>query len=510
MTMTQTKPPTEATTTRRARHGSGLWLAVSAFLISAARGATHQWGATSAEHRATLPGDELVADPAIVSTRAVTIDAPAEEVWSWLVQIGQDRGGMYSYDALENLLGLHIHSTREIRGEWQHLAVGDRIVLVPVGWAGMKDGYVLPVAIVDAPHTLVLRQSPPEHPWDAVWSFHIESLPDGRSRLLSRGRSRRHAGARGVADVVLDAVMDPVTWFMTRKMLLGIKQRAEAASPHRTSASAGRVTLGLADRSIRKRLDNEVARLGQPDILSGAEPVSEADLEPLPPSARRYLRWMGVLGHPRVSAFRARFVGEIRLRPDQTWMPYLAWQYNRSDPVTRLVQMRIGVARVVPMLGTDTYLNHVGRMHGKLLGAITVADGTGPEFDLGELVTYVNDAVMLAPSMLLNPNVRWHEVDDAAFDISFTDAGNIVRARCFVDEVGRLVDFHTDDRWYAGTTPPTRTPWSTPIDGWTSVGDGRPVPTSGSAVWHFEGDEFVYARGSFDVVTTDPPGLSRK
>jgi hypothetical protein len=139
-----------------------------------------------------------------------------------------------------------------------------------------------------------------------------------------------------------------------------------------------------------------------------------------------------------------------------------------------------------------------------------VADGTGPEFDLGELVTYVNDAVMLAPSMLLNPNVRWHEVDDAAFDISFTDAGNIVRARCFVDEVGRLVDFHTDDRWYAGTTPPTRTPWSTPIDGWTSVGDGRPVPTSGSAVWHFEGDEFVYARGSFDVVTTDPPGLSRK
>jgi hypothetical protein len=230
--MTQTKPPIEATSAIRASVESGRWLALSAFLLAAAYRATHRWGATLAEQRATLPGDELVADPAIVSTRAVTIDASAEDVWSWLVQLGQDRGGMYSYDALENVLGLHIHSTREIRNEWQDLAVGDRIVLVPAGWAGMKAGYVLPVAIVDAPHTLVLRQSPPEHPWDAVWSFHIEALPDGRSRLLSRGRSRRHTGTRGVADVVLDALMDPVTWFMTRKMLLGIKERAEAASPH--------------------------------------------------------------------------------------------------------------------------------------------------------------------------------------------------------------------------------------------------------------------------------------
>lgn len=503
--MTQTKPPIEATSAIRASVESGRWLALSAFLLAAAYRATHRWGATLAEQRATLSGDELVADPAIVSTRAVTIDASAEDVWSWLVQLGQDRGGMYSYDALENVLGLHIHSTREIRNEWQDLAVGDRIVLVPAGWAGMKAGYVLPVAIVDAPHTLVLRQSPPEHPWNAVWSFHIKALPDGRSRLLSRGRSRRHTGTRGVADVVFDAVMDPVTWFMTRKMLLGIKERAEAASPHHTSASTKSAMLGRADRSLQKRLDNQVARLRQPDVPGGANPVSEADLEPLPAPAQRYLRWIGVLGHPRVRSFRARFVGEIRLRPDQAWMPYRAWQYNQSDPVTRLVQMRIGVAGVVPMLGTDSYLNHFGRMHGKLLGAITVADGTGPEFDLGELVTYVNDAVLLAPSMLLSPNARWHEVDDDAFDITFTDAGNVVTARCFVDEAGRLFDFQTDDRWYAGTTPPTRTPWSTPIGGWTYLDDGRPVPTRGSAVWHFDGEEFVYARGSFDMFTTDSP-----
>ena len=275
--------------------------------------------------------------------------------------------------------------------------------------------------------------------------------------------------------------------------------------PHSTSAAASGVTLGRADRSLQKRLDIDIAQLRQPDMPSGGDPVSEADLELLPAPAQRYLRWMGVLGHPRVRAFRARFVGEIRLRPNQAWKSYRAWQYNQCDPVTRLVQMRIGVAGVVPMLGTDTYIDHVGRMHGKLLGAITVANGTGPEFDLGELVTYVNDAVMLAPSMLLTPNARWHEVDDDAFDITLTDTGNVVTARCFVDELGRLINFNTEDRWYAGTTPPTRTPWSTPIGGWTLLDDGRHVPSSGSAVWHFEGDEFVYARGSFDGYTTDPP-----
>jgi hypothetical protein len=199
--------------------------AVAAGIV--ARRATHRWGATPAEHAAALPGDDLVADPAIVATRAVSVDADPETVWAWLVQIGQNRGGMYSYDWLENLLGLQIHSTDEIRADWQHVAVGDRVVLVPPGFAGMRNGYVLPVARIDPPRLLVLRQSPPEHPWDAVWSFHLRPLDGGRARLISRSRSHRHPGVRGGLDIALDTVMDPVTWVMTRRMLLGIKARAE-------------------------------------------------------------------------------------------------------------------------------------------------------------------------------------------------------------------------------------------------------------------------------------------
>jgi hypothetical protein len=207
--------------------------------------ATHRWGATCAEHEATLPGDELVRDPALVATRAVTVDASPEEVWAWLVQIGQERGGMYSYDWLENLIGLDIHSAQAIRDEWQHLRVGDRVVLVPPGFAGSDAGYSLAVAVVEPPRTLVLRQSPPEHPWDAVWSFHLRPTGDGRTRLISRGRSHRHPGLRGIFDIALDAAMEPVTWIMTRKMLLGIKQRAEDRSLTAAATSGEPSRIGL-------------------------------------------------------------------------------------------------------------------------------------------------------------------------------------------------------------------------------------------------------------------------
>jgi len=194
-------------------------------LARAARRAQN-WGATEDEQRAELPGDELVPGRATVTTRAVSIDAPAEEVWRWLVQIGQDRGGLYSYDWLENILGLRVHSARHVTEEWQHLAPGDQVRLVPQGWLGMPEGFALPVAQVDPGRAIVLREQPPQQPWDAIWSFHVHPLGPDRCRLLSRTRS---APVRGPARLAAP-VMEPVTLVMTRKMLLGIKQRAEAAA----------------------------------------------------------------------------------------------------------------------------------------------------------------------------------------------------------------------------------------------------------------------------------------
>ena len=161
--------------------------------------ARRNWGATADEATATLPGDEFVPEPAETTTLAVTVAAPADVVWSWLVQMGQDRGGMYSYDWLENLVGLRIHSTDEIRREWQQLSVGDRVVVVPEGYGPMPAGYAFAVAQVDAPRALVLRQAPPDHPWNGVWSF-TSLRPQGTGGAgCWPGRARRSRRSSGCA-----------------------------------------------------------------------------------------------------------------------------------------------------------------------------------------------------------------------------------------------------------------------------------------------------------------------
>jgi hypothetical protein len=88
-----------------------------------------RWGADDEEITAVLPGDELVAADLLRTTRALTIDAPVEMVWPWLAQIGEDRGGFYSYSWLERAAGAHIHNANTVHSEWQNIRVGDTVWL---------------------------------------------------------------------------------------------------------------------------------------------------------------------------------------------------------------------------------------------------------------------------------------------------------------------------------------------------------------------------------------------
>jgi hypothetical protein len=247
---------------------------------------------------------------------------------------------------------------------------------------------------------------------------------------------------------------------------------------------------------MRRRFQARVDQLNLPRGPVDTAPVSADDIAALPSAAQRYLRFMGVVGWPRDWSFRARFVGEFRQRPGQKFMPCEAWQYNTNLVPARIYYMRIDFAGLLPMFGVDVYRAGHGRMHGKLLGLITVADGSGLEFDVSELTTYVNDALMFAPSMLLTPTVSWTAVDDHSFDVSMSGSGISATARVFIDEQGRMVDFSTTDRWAALPGGLTRARWTTPIDGWLAHGR-RWLPTGGHAIWHFDASEFEYARGRF-------------
>jgi hypothetical protein len=169
------------------------------------------WGATADEAAARLPGDELLEDADGVATRAITIDAPISAVWPWIAQMGPSpRGGAYTYDWIENLFGLNMHSARHVLPEFQHPEVGDGF-----GYGANK----MTFAIVEPEHVLATRSA--DGNW--VWAFILRPEADGTMRLISRNRFRLPS----LRDRIGMIPMEPGSLVMERKMLLGIKQRAE-------------------------------------------------------------------------------------------------------------------------------------------------------------------------------------------------------------------------------------------------------------------------------------------
>jgi hypothetical protein len=195
-----------------------------------------RWGATGAEVEASLPGDSLVSQPKISATHAITIQGSAADVWPWLVQIGQGRAGFYSYEEIENLLGLNIHNSDRILPEFQNLKIGDVVPLAPDG-AGVPVAFLQPNRLlvlggrVDAPTKgpLALQGKSPGAYYEASWGFFLQPIDVHTTRLVER--FRMDWGPQTFAnDLFYRAILEPGSFIMQRRMLLGIKERVEATS----------------------------------------------------------------------------------------------------------------------------------------------------------------------------------------------------------------------------------------------------------------------------------------
>lgn len=179
------------------------------------------WGATDAEVAGILPGDELVPEAVGITTRAVTVNAPPEAIWPWLAQLGQAKGGFYSYEVIENLLGCKIANAGAVVPEWQQVRPGDLVKMSPSPDA--PPAYV--VASVEPGRAMVLGHHvglnpDPASPWSDTWQFVIVPLDGQRSRLIVRSRS-------GASTPAINRALEPGVFIMEQKMLRGIKERAE-------------------------------------------------------------------------------------------------------------------------------------------------------------------------------------------------------------------------------------------------------------------------------------------
>ncbi len=208
-----------------AKRGIGVWRVVCGFAaLGAVVAAAYplvvrpwhlRWGASDAEVSATLPGDDIVPRPVYQYTRAITVDAPPEAVWPWLAQMGQGRGGLYSYDWLENLAGCDIHSADRILPEFQNPRVGDTFRLYREGGGPPP----LTVARVEPNRAFVLAGGEVYS-----WAFVLQPIDRGHTRLLERARA--YAEPAWLAPLMN---VEPIDFLMSQKMLWGIKERVEAA-----------------------------------------------------------------------------------------------------------------------------------------------------------------------------------------------------------------------------------------------------------------------------------------
>jgi hypothetical protein len=200
------------------------WALASPFL----RGRRTRWGATGDDVRRTFPGDALVPRPRWQFLHAITVEAPPEAVWPWIAQVGQGRAGFYSFQILENLLGCAIENAGAIHPEWQPVEEGDLVRLHP-------KAPPLTVALVEPGRALVLHGDPAADPSPKAapdvaisWAFVIEPLDSSRSRLYSRNRSAYGPGL--VQELSYGPwLLEPISFVMDRKMLQGIRWRAERA-----------------------------------------------------------------------------------------------------------------------------------------------------------------------------------------------------------------------------------------------------------------------------------------
>jgi hypothetical protein len=206
-----------------------------------------RWGATDEEVSPAFPGDALVPNPKIKATHAITINAPASDVWPWLAQLGWGRGGFYSYTFVENRMGYGFHNADNILPQYQNLKAGDRIPFAPADSQVVS----LPAAIVEPGRTLVIhgdtRTGDPAlqimvKPSDYVntsWGLYLDERSDGTTRLVERLRTDYNSTLRNA--LFYHVFLEPGSFLMARKMLLNVKQRAEAMKHQHEATSNGRV-----------------------------------------------------------------------------------------------------------------------------------------------------------------------------------------------------------------------------------------------------------------------------
>jgi len=253
--------------------------------------------------------------------------------------------------------------------------------------------------------------------------------------------------------------------------------------------------IGWASINFENSYEKDVRAAMQATAISD-ELVTEKDLVPLPELVQNYLRYVGVVGKPKIYNVKIEFEGEMRGR-DKDWFKFTSEQYNFFDSPTRLFFMKAKV-KGLPTNGYHRYTKEGAGMHIKLVSLIPVVDIDKSELFKTETVTFFNDLCLFTPAALIDKRITWETLNDTSVTATFTTNNASISAVLYFNEKGQLVNFVSEDRMAIDKMETI--PFSTPSGHFQNM-NGFNLPSYGEAIWHYPEGEFVY--GKFNVKSVE-------
>ena len=220
--------------------------------------------------------------------------------------------------------------------------------------------------------------------------------------------------------------------------------------------------------------------------------VSEGDIKHLPAPVSKYLYYVGAVGKPKVNNFYAVFKGRMRNKMEGRWMNINSQQYNFFEDPARIFYIKSKMLEI-PITGLHLYVGNNATMQIKIASLFKVVDAKGENMNQSETVTMFNDMCLMAPSTLIDRKIRWEIIEPLLVKATFTNQDNTITALLYFNEIGELVNFISNDRFYStdGKTYNNYI-WSTPVKDYKET-KGRKFPTYGEAIWNTPEGEFTYA-----------------
>jgi len=246
--------------------------------------------------------------------------------------------------------------------------------------------------------------------------------------------------------------------------------------------------IGYGNWSYYKKYATDVANALQQKSYFNNSMLTETDIAHLPEPVKKYIRYTGCIGKPKVNNFRIQFQGKIRKDEQSEWMPFSSEQYNFMNAPTRLFFMN-AVMKKMPVAGYHAFHNGNAFMDIRLLSLFKVQYEDGSNMNTAETVTFFNDMCCMAPATLIDKRISWELTDSNTVKAQFTSNGITIAAHLFFNTAGELVNFTSSDRY--NTDAGKKLPWSTPLKNYRRI-NGYKLAGYAETIYTFPDKAFCY------------------